>query len=35
MIDFSHAMRAEAAARVYLLRLYPGERAPYITGVVR
>ncbi len=32
MIDLSRALDAEAQARVYLLRLYPGERVPYITG---
>lgn len=32
MIDLSHAFNAEIAARIYSLRLYPGERAPFITG---
>ena len=32
MIDLRHAINAEISARVYSLRLYPGERAPYITG---
>jgi hypothetical protein len=35
MIDLSRPMDAEAQARVYLLRLWPGERVPYITGRAR
>ena len=34
MISLARALDAEAQARVYLIRLYPGERRPYITGVV-
>ena len=32
MISLYAALDAEAQARVYMLRLYPGERVPYITG---
>lgn len=35
MISLARAMDAEAQARVFSLRLYPGERVPYITGAKR